>query len=183
MVESITEVGALKVKPGISAYATSPEEAGESFKPLVKFAQQQIPQACWSKTPIYVMATAGMRLLPTVSQTLILSSIRKILERGPFGEHSVRVIDGDEEAHFDWLSLNGGLGYECVSRGCCSLSFSRMCVCVCVCVCVCMCVFGVVRYLSDPDFTAGVVDMGGALYAVLYLYICVWVWVCAKISL
>ena len=48
---------------GISDYTNKPTEAGESIKPLLQDARKHIPGSQFSKTGLYLGATAGMRLL------------------------------------------------------------------------------------------------------------------------
>lgn len=52
-----------KIKPGLSSFANNPEDAGESLSGLIEFLKSQVPESYWSKTPIWVKATAGLRLL------------------------------------------------------------------------------------------------------------------------
>ena len=52
-----------KIKPGLSSFANNPDDAGESLSGLVEFLKTQVPEAYWSKTPIWVKATAGLRML------------------------------------------------------------------------------------------------------------------------
>lgn len=49
---------------GISDYKTNPEEAGESLQKCIDDkAKRLIPSYVHGKSPIYLGATAGMRLL------------------------------------------------------------------------------------------------------------------------
>jgi Golgi nucleoside diphosphatase len=59
----------MKVTPGISTLAQQqPSQWGEYFLPLIEFAHQTVPKSLHSHTPVYLMATAGMRLLPASQQ-------------------------------------------------------------------------------------------------------------------
>lgn len=51
------------VTPGLSSLASRPEAALEYFRPILDFATAHIPLGKQKNTPIYVLATAGMRLL------------------------------------------------------------------------------------------------------------------------
>ena len=55
----------MKVKPGLSSYAASPEAAGPSLKGLIDFMKIEVPKEVWAVTPVVLKATAGLRLLPT----------------------------------------------------------------------------------------------------------------------
>lgn len=49
---------------GISEYATTPGKASDYMYPLLSFAAEHIPKAKHQETPLYVLCTAGMRVLP-----------------------------------------------------------------------------------------------------------------------
>lgn len=74
----------LKIRPGLSFYATSPESAGASLAPLLEFARIHIPTDIRSQTPLYLMATAGLRLVPQETADAILQSCRVVIEGSGF---------------------------------------------------------------------------------------------------
>lgn len=49
---------------GISELAKTPEKASDYIYPLLSFAAQHIPKHKHQETPLYVLCTAGMRILP-----------------------------------------------------------------------------------------------------------------------
>ncbi len=49
---------------GISSYADTPSAVSSYLKPLLTFAADHIPVEKHKETPLYIMATAGMRMLP-----------------------------------------------------------------------------------------------------------------------
>ncbi|ERE79528.1 ectonucleoside triphosphate diphosphohydrolase 7 [Cricetulus griseus] len=53
-----------KIKPGISAMADTPEHASDYLRPLLSFAAAHVPVKKHKETPLYILCTAGMRLLP-----------------------------------------------------------------------------------------------------------------------
>jgi apyrase len=66
-------------------------------------------------TPVFVFATAGMRLLPEKERGQIVESLKKYLEdttHNPFGfaPDNVRVISGADEGVFGWITTNLLLG-------------------------------------------------------------------------
>lgn len=53
-----------RVSPGISELAKSPEKASDYISPLLSFAAQHVPRYKHQETPLYILCTAGMRVLP-----------------------------------------------------------------------------------------------------------------------
>lgn len=101
-----------KITPGISSYAGKARNLWKShFKPLIKHAESGVPKSERPNTPLFVLATAGMRLLPEAEQQAILTETCKILREKttfyiPECETHVSIIDGETEALYGWLSLN-----------------------------------------------------------------------------
>lgn len=57
------KVSLLLAGPGISGYSHAPEKAGPSLEQCLQQAKEVIPSAQHKETPVYLGATAGMRLL------------------------------------------------------------------------------------------------------------------------
>lgn len=80
------------------------------LRPLLEFAASVVPASQLSSTPIYLLATAGMRLLPTSQQTTLLTRTCNILRSYSFDlpdcSKSVRVISGEEEGLYGWIAVN-----------------------------------------------------------------------------
>eukprot|EP00884_Botryococcus_braunii_P020664 jgi/Botrbrau1/7281/Bobra.0318s0018.1 len=102
----------LKQEPGLASYSERPQDAGQSLDPLINFAVSQVPQDALSATPIFLLATAGLRLLQATAADALLASCRKALASSPFAFNPgwVRVIDGSEEGIFAWLAANHATG-------------------------------------------------------------------------
>ena len=49
---------------GLSEYEQNPEDASDHIKKLLVFAQDYIPKEKHKETPLYIFATAGMRMIP-----------------------------------------------------------------------------------------------------------------------
>jgi len=62
----LTTITGKKAKPGLSS--VQPDDAAEYLLPLIEDADRHIPPEVRSRVPIYVIATAGMRLLPQADQ-------------------------------------------------------------------------------------------------------------------
>ncbi|THV07765.1 hypothetical protein K435DRAFT_833115 [Dendrothele bispora CBS 962.96] len=106
-----------KVEPGISSFADHPEDLAAYLRPLLAHAIEQIPPSLHAETPIFLLATAGMRLLTQEKQAEILKEtcdffsrlshfkIEDASEAGPCGS-SIRIITGEEEGLFGWIAVN-----------------------------------------------------------------------------
>ncbi|KAF5349464.1 hypothetical protein D9757_012434 [Collybiopsis confluens] len=106
-----------KVEPGISTFAENPEDIGNYLRPLLGLARDKIPPSLHKDTPLFLLATAGMRLLPPDKQAAILKETCSFLvhhsdfkidgpsETGPCGS-SVLIITGEEEGLFGWIAVN-----------------------------------------------------------------------------
>ncbi|EDO14771.1 hypothetical protein Kpol_312p10 [Vanderwaltozyma polyspora DSM 70294] len=128
-----------KTTPGLSTYEMKPDKAfSKHVKPLLKFAEKYIPKDKLKETPVFLQATAGMRLLPVDRQKKILQNICKGIKQstGFLMEDcnsQIQVIDGETEGLYGWLSLNYLSGY-----------------------------FNNFDASSPSHFTLGFMDMGGA---------------------
>ena len=94
---------------GIST--VSPEDIPDYLSPLLSHALQQIPPSQHASTPIYVLATAGMRLLSPNDRDDILEATCNTLKKSyPFAmakcSENVRVISGEEEGMWGWVAVN-----------------------------------------------------------------------------
>ncbi|KAF9014126.1 nucleoside phosphatase family-domain-containing protein [Cyathus striatus] len=106
-----------KVEPGISSFTDNPQDVGTYLRPLLAHAREHVPPSLQHETPIFLLATAGMRLLNSEQQAQILDETCHFLDRhsnfkidspsevGPCGS-SVRIITGEEEGLFGWIAVN-----------------------------------------------------------------------------
>jgi Golgi nucleoside diphosphatase len=64
----------------------------------VDFIKEQVPEPEWDSTPVWLKATAGLRLLPAEEQDAIMASVRAFLATTPFlfRPTHARVISGTE---------------------------------------------------------------------------------------
>ncbi|KAI4892748.1 hypothetical protein NFI96_032306 [Prochilodus magdalenae] len=94
---------------GISSYATNPPGAGESLRECLDIALATVPESQHRMTPLYLGATAGMRLLNLQNKTqadAILSEVGKTLQSYPFDFRGARIISGMEEGAYGWITIN-----------------------------------------------------------------------------
>ncbi|MGH0166103.1 UNVERIFIED_CONTAM: hypothetical protein FKN15_050009 [Acipenser sinensis] len=96
--------------PGISSYAMDPEGAGRSLQDCMDEAKRIVPERRHKET---LGATAGMRLLklqnPEGSEK-VLSSVEKTLSSSPFEFQGARIITGQDEGAYGWITVNYLMG-------------------------------------------------------------------------
>ncbi|XP_001374396.1 ectonucleoside triphosphate diphosphohydrolase 2 [Monodelphis domestica] len=94
---------------GISSYAEDPPGAGRSLVDCLNQAIEDVPKERHSVTPLYLGATAGMRLLnltsPAASDS-VLSSVTETLTQYPFDFRGARILSGQDEGVFGWITAN-----------------------------------------------------------------------------
>ncbi|KAJ2474321.1 Golgi apyrase [Coemansia sp. RSA 2131] len=112
VVERASEHWTHKTSTGISSFADRPHRVGvEHIKPLLDFAQQHIPQQQLAHTPVVLLATAGMRLLPRAHQLQILDTACTYA-RANYDfmlkdcQDSFQVVSGEVEGLFGWIAVN-----------------------------------------------------------------------------
>lgn len=101
-----------KIIPGLSSFNQSPQKVGRHhLNYLLSLASAVVPKSEHRRTPIFLHATAGMRILPPNEQTPILENVCTYLTSNtdffiPDCESHVNIIDGDIEGLYGWLSIN-----------------------------------------------------------------------------
>lgn len=97
---------------GISSFAKNLDPIGpEHLAPLLEHATQIIPKDQVKETPVFLLATAGMRLLPEHEQQELISHVCAYLDSStdfylPECKKSVQVIDGQTEGLYGWIATN-----------------------------------------------------------------------------
>lgn len=100
-------------KPGLSAYASNPQDAAKSLVSLLEQAEAVVPKNLLAKTPVRVGATAGLRQLDGDAPERILQAVRDLLkDKSDLKSESdwVTVLDGTQEGAFQWVTINYLLG-------------------------------------------------------------------------
>ncbi|XP_072410044.1 ectonucleoside triphosphate diphosphohydrolase 4 isoform X2 [Chiloscyllium punctatum] len=111
----------MKIKPGISELAATPEKSSDYLAPLLNFAADHIPHAKHRETPLYILCTAGMRVLPENQQNAILEDLRTDIPLNfdfLFADSHAEVISGKQEGVYAWIGINFVLGrFDHISNG------------------------------------------------------------------
>ncbi|KAK0070415.1 ectonucleoside triphosphate diphosphohydrolase 7 [Biomphalaria pfeifferi] len=101
-----------KISPGLSSYEKTPDAASDHIKELLLYAQNYIPKEKIPQTSLYVMATAGMRMLASSAQQAILQDLREDIGQtfqfiAP--ENHFEIISGKQEGVYAWIAINYAL--------------------------------------------------------------------------
>ncbi|KAF6317153.1 ectonucleoside triphosphate diphosphohydrolase 1 [Rhinolophus ferrumequinum] len=99
--------------PGISKYAQKLDEIGTYLTDCMEKARKVIPKSRHQETPVYLGATAGMRLLSAENEQLadnVLAKVKQSLDSYPFNFQGARIITGTEEGAYGWITINYLLG-------------------------------------------------------------------------
>ncbi|KAF5531904.1 golgi apyrase [Fusarium napiforme] len=105
-----------KIHPGVSSFAEKPAQIGpDHLQQLIDIALDEVPDSKISDTPVYLMATAGMRLLPKPQQSALLKSMCTYLQSNtkfilPDCDAHIQVISGETEGLYGWIAANYLLG-------------------------------------------------------------------------
>ncbi|KAI6093980.1 nucleoside phosphatase family-domain-containing protein [Hypoxylon rubiginosum] len=105
-----------KIRPGISTFGDHPEDVGpDHLEDLVERALDVIPEDKHADTPIFLMATAGMRLLPPTQQRAVITETCAYFRANtrfslPDCDTHIQVIPGETEGLYGWIAANYLLG-------------------------------------------------------------------------
>ncbi|NP_001088548.1 ectonucleoside triphosphate diphosphohydrolase 4 L homeolog [Xenopus laevis] len=103
----------MKIKPGISELSSTPEKASDYISPLLDFAASHIPRDKHKETPLYILCTAGLRILTESQQEAILEDLRTdipVRYDFLFSDSHTEVISGKQEGVYAWIGINFVLG-------------------------------------------------------------------------
>ena len=79
------------------------------MRPLLGLAASHIPIEHHSETVLYILATAGMRMLTQTEQNSVLEKVREVTPRIVnfiFSDSHADIITGKEEGIYAWISAN-----------------------------------------------------------------------------
>ena len=85
-----------------------PSKAGASLRPLIDHAKEHVPKELYAKTPIFLMATAGLRMVGDAAKDAILASVCAELSASGFMFKCewATLLDGQDEGLYGWVTVN-----------------------------------------------------------------------------
>lgn len=102
-----------KITPGIATFGSRPHKASTYLKPLLEYASLHIPQEKHKETPLYILCTAGMRMLAKRMRNGILTDLQTSVpkySKFQFLPSHAEIISGMTEGLYFWMGLNYALG-------------------------------------------------------------------------
>ncbi|EPS43321.1 hypothetical protein H072_2696 [Dactylellina haptotyla CBS 200.50] len=105
-----------KIRPGVSSFASKPETIGpDHLEELFRHARTIIPADQIPETPLFLLATAGVRLLPTWERKTLLTEICNYSIQNtnfllPDCNLHVQAITGETEGLYGWIAANYLIG-------------------------------------------------------------------------
>ncbi|ETE62202.1 Ectonucleoside triphosphate diphosphohydrolase 3, partial [Ophiophagus hannah] len=95
--------------PGISSYGSNPQEISMPINDCMNKVKEKIPFHLHKSIPIYLGATAGMRLLRLQNESAaseVLQNIQTYFMSQPFEFKGAQIITGQEEGVYGWITAN-----------------------------------------------------------------------------
>ncbi|KAK6145558.1 hypothetical protein DH2020_022378 [Rehmannia glutinosa] len=98
----------METEPGFDKLVHNIAGLRKAIKPLIKWAEKEIPKKSHKTTSLFLYATAGVRRLPSSDSDWLLNNAWSILKTSPFlcKKEWVKIITGMEEAYYGWIALN-----------------------------------------------------------------------------
>lgn len=102
----------LQTEPGLDKFVGNYSGVRASLEPLILWAEQQVPPERRGETPVFVLATAGLRRLDVVDVKQVLDDAEAVVGKHAFLHRRswIRVLSGKEEAYYGWIALNYEMG-------------------------------------------------------------------------
>ncbi|XP_071731701.1 probable apyrase 7 [Rutidosis leptorrhynchoides] len=102
----------MQTEPGLDKFVGNASGVKSSIEPLIRRAEKWVPYERRKDTPIFVLATAGLRRLSTDAANEVLDDVESIVKLHDFKYKKdwIRILSGEEEAYYGWLALNHHMG-------------------------------------------------------------------------
>lgn len=101
-----------KIHPGVSSFGETPSLIGpDHLQPLLEHALDVVPSYAVRETPIFLLATAGVRLLPDIQRKELLKQICAYTRTRsqfllPDCDVHIQAIPGETEGLYGWIAAN-----------------------------------------------------------------------------
>lgn len=98
----------METVPGFDKLVHNVSGLTGAIKPLLQWAEKQIPQNAHKSTSIFLYATAGVRRLPSSDSDWLLNNAWLIMKSSSFlcQREWIKIISGMDEAFYGWIALN-----------------------------------------------------------------------------
>ena len=102
----------MQTEPGLDKFVGNNLGVRASLEPLILWAEQQVPPKRRGETPVFVLATAGLRRLDVVDAKQVLDDAEDVVGKHGFLHRRswIKVLSGKEEAYYGWIALNYKMG-------------------------------------------------------------------------
>ncbi|KAI3499447.1 hypothetical protein L1887_35248 [Cichorium endivia] len=98
----------MQTEPGLDKFVRNASGVRASLEPLIRRAEKWVPYERHKSTPIFVLATAGLRRLGKEIANGVLNDVEAVvkLHKFKYRKDWIRVLSGREEAYYGWIALN-----------------------------------------------------------------------------
>ncbi|KAL2321800.1 hypothetical protein Fmac_026179 [Flemingia macrophylla] len=102
----------MQTEPGLHNFVNDSLGVRQALEPLIVWAEHVVPPKMRSDTPVFVLATAGLRRLPPEDSDRVLADVEAVVKDHSlmFNKSWIRVLSGREEAYYGWVALNYKMG-------------------------------------------------------------------------
>lgn len=103
----------MQTEPGLDKFVGNYSGVRTSLRPLLRWAEGLVPRDRHRDTPIFVLATAGLRRIAVEDGRRVLEDVERVVKEHTFKwkRDWIRVLSGREEAYYGWVALNYKMGY------------------------------------------------------------------------
>ncbi|TKY55230.1 apyrase 7 [Spatholobus suberectus] len=102
----------MQTEPGLHNFVNDSLGVRQALEPLIVWAERLVPRKMHGDTPVFVLATAGLRRLPGEDANRVLGDVEAVVKDHSlmFSKSWIRVLSGREEAYYGWVALNYRMG-------------------------------------------------------------------------
>ncbi|RDX81820.1 putative apyrase 7, partial [Mucuna pruriens] len=102
----------MQTEPGLHNFVNDSLGVRQALEPLIVWAERLVPRQFHANTPVFVLATAGLRRLPSEDANRVLGDVQAVVKDHNlmFSKSWIRILSGMEEAYYGWVALNYKMG-------------------------------------------------------------------------